>query len=124
MLLAADTMLVSVYILFPLQGSGPYLLTVGQDFAGLFEAALAALRIRLPLASMYIHVKQLTATEHSNLWFSHLGAWPVHFGHGQSLEREGKGGEEEKEERWRWVDTNIVTNTVFKADPGRLDHSF
>lgn len=50
------TMLVSRYILFPLQGSGPYLLTVGQDFAGLFEAALAALRIRLPLASLYIHV--------------------------------------------------------------------
>lgn len=35
-----------------LLGSGPYLLTVGQDFAGLFEAALAALRIRLPLARL------------------------------------------------------------------------
>lgn len=35
-----------------LLGSGPYLLTVGQDFAGFFEAALAALGIRLPLARL------------------------------------------------------------------------
>ncbi|TNN62980.1 hypothetical protein EYF80_026789 [Liparis tanakae] len=40
------------FMLFPFRGSGPYLLTVGQDFSGLFEAALVALRIRLPLASL------------------------------------------------------------------------
>lgn len=69
-----------------------YLLTVGQDLTGLFEAVLATLRIRLPLACLWVHVQELAATEHGNLWLRHLGAWPIHLSHGQSLGR--KGGEE------------------------------
>lgn len=82
-----------VFRLFPLQGSRPYLLTVGQDFTGFFEATLASLRIWLPLASLKVHVQHLTATEHGNLGFCHLGAWSIHLRHGQSLENIGGWGE-------------------------------
>lgn len=85
-------------MLFPLQASEPYLLTVGQDFARLFEAVLAALRIRLPLASLWVHVKELAATEHGNLRLYHLGARPVHLRHGQSLGRNREGREERDRE--------------------------
>lgn len=53
---------------------------------GVFEAALAAPKIRLPLASLEIHVKHLTAAEHGDLWLGQLGIWSVHLGHGQSLQ--------------------------------------
>lgn len=93
--------LVQVYcMLFPLQTSGSYLLTVGQDLAGLFEAVFAALRIRLPLTSLWVHVQELAATEHGNLWLRHLGAWPVHLSHGQSLGRKGgEGGRRYRDKR-------------------------
>lgn len=66
--------------------------------AGLFEAALAALRIRFPLAGLCVHVQELTATEHGNLRLGHLGDWPVHLGHGQSLESKRGGGKTDEEE--------------------------
>jgi hypothetical protein len=66
---------------------GSYLLAVGQDLVGLCEAALAALRVRLPLASLRVHVQQLTPTEHGNLRLGHQGPRSIHLSHGQGLER-------------------------------------
>lgn len=63
---------------------------------GVFEATLAALRIRLPLASLEIHVEHLTATEHSDLWLSHLRIWSIYLGHGESLQHEQDGGKRHK----------------------------
>lgn len=60
---------------------------------GVFEAALAAPKIRLPLASLEIHVKHLTAAEHGDLWLGQLGIWSVHLGHGQSLQHGQDGGQ-------------------------------
>lgn len=55
-------------LLAPLDKSGSaYLLTVGQELTALCEAALAALRVWLPLSSLYVHVKEDTATVHGNL---------------------------------------------------------
>lgn len=53
---------------------------------GVFEAALAALRIWLPLASLEIHVEHLKAAEHGDLWLGQLRLWSIHHGHGESLQ--------------------------------------
>lgn len=79
---------------------------------GVFEAALAALRIRRPLASLEIHVEQLTATEHGDLWLSQLGIWSVYLGHGESLQHGQDGGERRKKRH--------VNNT----EHWQLDRSF
>lgn len=56
---------------------------------GVFEAALAALRVWLPLASLEIHMEHLTAAEHGDLWLRQLGIWSI-LGHGQSLQMVAK----------------------------------
>lgn len=63
---------------------------------GVFEAALAALRIWLPLASLEIHVEHLTAAEHGDLWLGQLGIWSIYLGHGESLQRGRDGGKRRK----------------------------
>lgn len=71
---------------FPSETRKPYLLTVGQDFPGIFEATLSALRIQFPLATLQVHVQYLTATEHGDLWLCQLGTWFIHLSHWYSLE--------------------------------------
>lgn len=109
------------FISFPLRRSDSYLLTVGLDSAGLLEAALAALRIRFPLAGLCVHVQELTATEHGNLWLCHLGAWPVHLSHGQSLEskRERGGGKTDEEES---IQNTVAESIVSEKHPRWRDH--
>lgn len=88
---------------------GPYLLTVGQDFIGVFEAALAALRIWLPPASLEVHVEHLTAAEHGDLWFGQLRIRSIFLGHGESLQQGQDGGKRH---------TNRQVN---KAEPSRRE---
>lgn len=66
---------------------------------GVFEAALAALRIWLPLASLEIHVEHLKAAEHGDLWLSQLGIWSIHLGHGESLQHGQDGDNRRKKIR-------------------------
>lgn len=84
-----------------------YLLTVGEHFIGVFEAVLAALRVWLPLARLRVHVKQLTAAEHRNLWFCHLGAGPVYLAHRQGLEERGWVGEKTEMRTSRYKPSDI-----------------
>lgn len=93
----------------PPPAPGPYLLTVGQDFIGVFEAALAALRIRLPPASLEIHVEHLTAAEHGDLWFGQLRIWSIYLGHGESLQHGQDGGKRDTKRQ------------VHKAEPSRRE---
>lgn len=67
-----------------------YLLAEGQDFTWFLEAALAALRIRLPLARLHVHVQELAAAEHGDLRLRHLRARSIHFSQSQSLQSTGR----------------------------------
>lgn len=89
-------------------GPKAYLLTVGQDFIGVFEAALAALRIWLPPASLEIHMEHLMAAEHGDLWLGRLRFWTIYLGHGESLQHGQDGGERHTQK-----------GKVNKAEPSR-----
>lgn len=66
---------------------------------GVFEAALAALRIWFPLAILEIHVEHLTAAEHGDHWLGQLGIWPIYLSHGESLQHGQDGGVRHKRRR-------------------------
>ena len=60
-----------VYCMSCTCSSSCYLLAVGQDLAGVVEAALSALGVWLPLPTLRVHVQDLPSAEHGDLGLGH-----------------------------------------------------